>query len=142
MQFDLLSPELEALGRQVVDVAYTVHKELGPGLLESVYQKCFCWELEQRKIPYLHEATLPIQYKHLDIDGGLRIDIMVADQVVVELKSVDELQPISMAQMITYLKLSRRPLGYLINFNTPLIRDGIKRVVLTNHPPRPGTPRE
>ena len=121
---------LDALARQVVDSAFKVHKALGPGLLESAYQSCLEIELRQRKVPFLAQHALPIRYEGVTVEGAYRIDLWVADQLIVELKSIDQLLPIHAAQLLTYLKLSGRRLGLLINFNTPRIKDGIKRIAL------------
>jgi GxxExxY protein len=122
--------ELDALARQVVDAALAVHKNLGPGLLESAYQVCLKLELEKRGVPCCLEQTLPIIYDGVVIEGAYRIDLIVGGMILLELKSVEKLLPIHTAQLVTYLKLSGKRLGFLINFNVPLIRDGIKRVAL------------
>ncbi len=121
--------QLEELGRQIVDAAYQVHYELGPGLLESAYQKCLVYELRSRGIEVIEEVEMPVNYKEVEIDVGYRVDLLVANEVIVELKAVIEMKPVFMAQIITYLRLSENSLGYLINFNVKKIKDGIKRVV-------------
>ena len=121
---------LDDLAKLVVDAAFKVHKVLGPGLLESAYQGCLEIELSNRGVSYMSQCVLPICYEGITIDGAYRIDLMVCDQLVVELKAVDQLLPVHLAQLITYLRLSGNRLGLLINFNTPLIKDGIKRIVL------------
>ncbi|MDX9706422.1 MAG: GxxExxY protein [Azospira sp.] len=122
--------ELDALARQVVDAAFRVHKVLGPGLLESAYQTCLEIELRKKDVPFASQCVLPIRYEGAVIEGAYRIDLLVGGQLVVELKSVDQLLPVHSAQLLTYLKLSNNRLGLLINFNTPLIKDGIKRIAL------------
>ncbi|MFO7954973.1 GxxExxY protein [Thioalkalivibrio sp.] len=112
---------------RVIGAAIEVHRELGPGLLESVYAKCLFHELTERDIECLVELPLPLDYKGLPIDCGYRIDLVVEQELIVELKSVDALQAVHHAQLLTYMKLSNIPTGLLINFNTPLLKDGIKR---------------
>ena len=123
-------PESEAAAREVVDAALAVHRALGPGLLESVYETCLCRELSKRGIPFERQRSLPIAYDGLRFEAGLRLDLVVSDQVVVEIKAVEGLVPIHEAQLLTYLKLSGYRIGLLLNFNTVLLKDGIKRRVL------------
>lgn len=126
-----LSEREEFLGKEIVDAAYKVHKELGPGLLEKIYEACFCYELELKGISYNRQVDLPISYKNkLFFDDGLRMDVFVDELVICELKSVVEINPIWLAQIISHIKLTKLRLGYLINFNVPLIKDGIKRFVI------------
>jgi len=127
---------IEQLTKEVIDAMFEVHKELGPGLLESSYEVCLCHELSLRGIKFERQVGQPITYKGLKLETGYRIDILVDDTLVLELKAVDELQGIHKAQLITYLKLSGRTLGLLANFNTQLLKDGLKRVVY-NHPNSP-----
>ena len=122
--------ELDALARQVVDAAFTVHKTLGPGLLESAYEVCLGIELNRRGINFESQLPLSIVYDDITVESAFRLDILVEDRLIVELKAVERLLPIHEAQLLTYLRLSQRRLGLLINFNTPLIKDGIKRLVL------------
>ncbi|HUW37533.1 MAG TPA: GxxExxY protein [Rhodocyclaceae bacterium] len=122
--------ELDALARQVVDAAFTVHKTLGPGLLESAYEVCLGIELNRRGIDFESQLPLSIIYEDTTVESAFRLDILVEDRLIVELKAVERLLPIHEAQLLTYLRLSQRRLGLLINFNTPLIKDGIKRLVL------------
>jgi len=122
--------ELDALGKQVVDAAYKVHKALGPGLLESAYESCFAEELNSRGIVVERQKELPIIYNQKIVESGFRIDALVDGKILVELKSVEKILRIHQAQLLTYLKLSGLRLGYLVNFNVPLIRDGIERKVL------------
>jgi len=125
-----ISRELDDLAKLVVDAAFKVHKVLGPGLLESAYQACLEIELSKREVSYVSQRILPICYEGVTIDGAYRIDLVVCDQLLVELKAVDQLLPVHSAQLLTYLRLSGNRLGLLINFNTPLIKDGIKRIAL------------
>jgi GxxExxY protein len=120
---------LEELGRQVIGAAIEVHRELGPGLLESSYERCLVHELNLRGIHAERQRPQPIYYKGLEIEEGYRIDILVEGKIVLELKVVDDLRNVHTAQLLTYLKLSGCRLGYLINFNVPVLKDGIKRLV-------------
>ena len=122
---------LEDVGKEVVDIAFHLHKALGPGLLESVYEKCFCYELRQRGLNYISQMKVPIVYDGLIIEEGLRLDLLVEDCVIVELKAQENFHPVWEAQLLSYLKLTNKPLGYLINFSVPLIKDGIKRRILS-----------
>ena len=119
----------EVVGKKVVDAAFRVHRALGPGLLESVYQACLCHEFARQGIEYRAQVGLPIKYEGLTIDGGLRIDLLVGDLVIVEVKAVEQILPVHRAQLLTYLKLMDLHLGLLVNFNVPVIRDGIRRIV-------------
>jgi GxxExxY protein len=121
--------ERDPLTEQVIGAAIEVHREVGPGLLESVYERCLCRELDLRGIPFGKQVELPVSYKGESLDCELFMNIVVAGRLVLELKSVEKLLPIHEAQLLTYLKLSRIRLGLLINFNVPLLRDGIKRMV-------------
>jgi GxxExxY protein len=115
---------------QIIGAAIDVHRALGPGLLESAYQACLARELTLRGIPYEQEKPLPIEYKGVRLDCGYRLDFLVAGKAVVELKAVDALHPVHEAQMLTYLKLTGCKIGLLINFNVPVLKNGIKRMVL------------
>jgi GxxExxY protein len=119
---------MESIGRIVVDSCYRVHTALGAGLLESVYQACLSHELRSRGLRVEIEVGLPIVYNTLTINDAFRIDLLVENQVIIELKSVQALLPVHESQLITYLKLSNCRLGYLVNFNVPLIKDGIRRL--------------
>lgn len=118
------------LTEQVIGAAIEVHRELGPGLLESIYETCLCHELTLCKIPFQHQVLVPIEYKGLCIDNAHRIDLIVDDKVVVELKAVDVLIPVHEAQLLTYLRITGKRVGLLINFNVPVLKDGIRRRVL------------
>ncbi len=118
------------IGRAVVDAAFAIHKELGPGLLESVYEACFCYEMTKRGLPFSRQVEVPIHYGGVAIDAGFRLDVLVDDLVVCELKAVEGMNPVYMAQLLTYLKLTKKRLGFLINFNSPLIKHGIRRVII------------
>jgi GxxExxY protein len=120
---------LKRLSEQIIGAAIEVHRELGPGLLESVYEECLCYELAARKIPFERQKVLPVAYKWIKMDCGYRLDILVAGAVVVEIKSVEELGKIHEAQLLTYLRTGGWPLGLLINFNVIRLVDGILRRV-------------
>lgn len=130
MAYFNLSEQEELLGKEIVDCAYKVHKELGPGLLEKVYEICFCYELEKKDIPFIRQAPIQIVYDNKIFEEGFVADVFVDDLVICELKAVNEINPIWNAQIISHLKLTKRRLGYLINFNVPLIKDGIKRFIV------------
>lgn len=117
------------LSGQIVDAAIKVHTALGPGLLESAYEACLLFELHKRGIKATSQVELPIQYEAVVIDVGYRLDILVEESVIVELKSVDKVMPIHRAQLLSYLKLSDKRLGLLLNFNVVLMKDGIERIV-------------
>jgi GxxExxY protein len=122
--------DINELSRCVIGAAMEVHRRLGPGLLESVYQRCLAIEFDLRGIPARAEVCLPIRYRDRDItDDGYRMDFVVDDRLVVELKSVEIVQDVHKKQLLTYLKLSGCKLGLLINFNAPMLRDGITRII-------------
>ena len=122
--------EMKELTRQIIGAAIEVHRELGPGLLESSYQICMRRELTLQGIPFEYERELPVTYKGIQLDCGYRIDLLVLDSVVVEIKSVAAIDPIHEAQLLTYLRLGGWKVGLLINFNVPVLIDGVKRRVL------------
>jgi GxxExxY protein len=124
-----LSETEEFVGKEIVDIAYRIHSSLGPGLLESVYEKCFAHELFLRDIPFNRQKPVPIYYNDLKIDDGLRLDLVVADCVIIELKAQQLYHPVWNAQMLSYLKLSNIRLGFIVNFHVPLIKEGIKRII-------------
>ena len=119
---------INKLTSEIIGAAIEVHKVLGPGLLESAYEKCLCYELGQHGLRFDRQRPLSIQYKGLQLDCGYKLDIVVQDTVILELKSCDRVEPIHKAQLLTYLKLSGLKLGLLLNFNVPVMRDGITRV--------------
>jgi GxxExxY protein len=118
------------LANQIVDIAISIHKGLGPGLLESVYEKCFCYELSKREISFRKQQCVAIVYDNLIIDDGLRIDILVDDLIIIELKAQENMHPVWEAQLLSYLKLTSKRLGYILNFHVPLMKNGIKRMIL------------
>jgi GxxExxY protein len=131
MQYLEPLPERAQLAaKDVVDAAYQVHQALGPGLLENIYEVCLCHELNKRGLLFQKQASFSIVYDNMRLDAGLRVDLLVEESLIVELKSVETLLPLHEAQLLTYLKLSGKRLGLLINFNVPLIKGGIRRVVL------------
>ncbi len=123
MKFDRLS-------NRVIGCALEVHRHLGPGLLESTYEQCLAHELKMADIPFKLQCPLPVQYKGIKLDCGYRIDLLVDDRIIIELKSVDRVLPIHQAQLLTYMKLSAIPIGLLLNFNVKYMKSGIKRMVL------------
>lgn len=125
--------EQEKIGKDVVDCSILVHSALGPGLLESAYESCLAFELEERGYHVERQKPQPVHYKGLNIENGYRLDLLINHSVIVELKAVDQILPIHKAQLLTYLKLSNVSLGYLINFHTPLLKEGLHRMV-NNHP--------
>jgi len=129
MKYKPLSEREEAIATKIVDAAYTVHKNLGPGLLEKVYEVCFCHELAKRGLKYQRQIDIPIKYDNLIFDEGFRLDVFVEDLVICEIKAVDEIKPVWMAQILSHLKMMEKRLGFLINFNVVLIKDGIKRII-------------
>jgi GxxExxY protein len=122
--------QIDRVANAVVDASFTVHRRLGPGLLESVYERCLAYEVGKRGFEVARQVEQPVVYDNVRFDSALRLDLVVNGLVIVELKAVEALAPIHTAQMLTYLKLSGLHLGLLINFNVPVIKDGIKRVAL------------
>lgn len=121
--------DINRLTDKIIGAAITVHKELGSGLLESVYQNCLYAELELYGVKVQKEVALPVFYRGLKVcDEGFRLDLLIEDLVVVELKSVEKVQPVHAKQLLTYLRLANKPLGLLINFNVPMLKDGITRI--------------
>jgi GxxExxY protein len=129
MIYEKLTEKEEEIARKIVDAAYTVHKNLGPGLLEKIYEVCFCHELAKRGLSYQRQIDLPIVYDGITFDEGLRLDVLVENLVICELKAQDEINPVWEAQVLSHMKLTKKRLGFLINFNVVLIKDGIKRFI-------------
>ncbi len=121
---------MEEIATEIVDAAFKVHSSLGAGLLESVYEVCLSHELSKRNLNVQRQLALPVIYDNLKLDAGFRIDLLVENCIIIELKAVETLLPVHTAQLLTYLKLSKYRVGFLINFNVPLIKQGIKRLVL------------
>lgn len=128
--YDKLSDREEYLASQIVDISIKIHKNLGPGLLESVYEICFEYELVQRGINYQRQKEVPIIYETLKVEDGLRLDLLVDDLVIIELKAQENYHPVWEAQLLSYMKLTNKRLGMLINFHVPLMKNGIKRLIL------------
>jgi GxxExxY protein len=124
-----LTAEEERIGKAVVEAAYKVHKELGPGLLEKVYEVCFCHVLTKAGFDVKRQLDVPIIFDGLFFDEGFRLDVLVNELVICELKAVDTMNPVWTAQIISHLRLTNRRLGYLNNFNVPIIKQGIKRII-------------
>ncbi len=125
-----LPPEDERIARLIVDAAYTVHKTLGAGLLESVYETCLCHELGKRGVTYKRQVIVPLVYDGIKFAEGFRLDILVEEHIICELKSVERMENVHLSQMLTYLKLTGNRLGFLINFNVSLIKNGLRRIIL------------
>jgi GxxExxY protein len=132
--------EFDETSSQVIGAAMAVHKELGPGLFEEVYKACLRHELQNRGLKVLHEVGMPVTYDGVELVVGYRIDLLVEDSLIIELKSVHQLVPIHKAQLLTYLRLADLPVGLLLNFNTQKIKDGIVRVVNSYTPSRSSRP--
>ncbi|MBK6539542.1 MAG: GxxExxY protein [Ignavibacteria bacterium] len=120
----------ENLIKEIVDCAFKVHSKLGPGLLERIYEVCFCHELRKKNIKFINQVKIPIKYDDLTFDEGYRIDVLVENSIVCELKAVVEHNAVFDAQILSQLKLAQKHLGLLINFNVPLIKNGIKRFII------------
>jgi GxxExxY protein len=121
--------DINQLSNKIIGAAIEVHKVLGPGLLESAYEECLCHELELRGLHYERQKPLPVMYKGRKLDCGYRLDVVVENAIILELKSCEKMEPIYEAQLLTYLKLSGLHLGLILNFNVSMMRDGIKRIV-------------
>lgn len=128
--FQTIDPETEKIGKSVLDAAYKVHTALGPGLLESVYETTLTYELRKSGFTVATQLPVPIVYDGQNLDAGFRLDVLVENCVIVELKSVENMNPVYEAQIMTYLRLSGKRLGYLMNFNVKRLKDGIKRFVM------------
>jgi GxxExxY protein len=126
----LAQRENDLLTERVIGFAIEVHRQLGPGLLESAYEECLCYELTQGGISFRRQVPLPVVYKSMRLDCGYRIDVVVEEQTVLELKTVERLMPIHEAQILTYLKLSGLHTGLLLNFNSAVLKDGMRRIML------------
>lgn len=129
-RFTALTQKEEEIGRCIVEAAFFVHVTVGPGLLEKVYETCFCHELGKRGLAFKRQLDVPIAYDGLIFEEGLRLDVLVEDLVVCELKAVDQVNPVWEAQVLSHLRLTNKRLGYLINFNVVLIKDGIRRFIV------------
>ena len=123
----VLTQREEELCKIIVDCAYKVHMALGPGLLEKIYEACFCHELSKRNIPYKRQQILGITYDNLIFDEGLKLDVLVDDLIICELKAVDNVNPIWLAQLLSHLKLTKLHVGFILNFNVAIMKNGIRR---------------
>jgi GxxExxY protein len=123
-------PEGSTLTQLIIGLAMRVHTRLGPGLLESAYERCLCHEFDRNEVAYARQVDLPLEYDGVRLDCGYRADIVVGNEVILELKSVEQILPLHEAQLLTYLRLSRYRVGLLLNFNTRALKDGIRRRVL------------
>jgi GxxExxY protein len=130
MEFEKTSEREEVVATEIVDAAYTVHKALGPGLLEKIYEACFCHELTKRDLSHQRQVDIPVEYDGITFDEGLRLDVIVEELIICEIKAVDKMNPVWEAQLLSYLKLTGKRIGFLINFNVPLIKNGVKRIIL------------
>ena len=126
---DSEAERLDAITEKVIGGAIAVHRALGPGLLESAYEECLCFELSQARLSFERQVPLPVNYKGINLDCGYRMDIVVEDKVVIEVKAVERLVPVHEAQLLSYLKLGCRPVGLLMNFHSSVLRNGLKRIV-------------
>jgi len=129
MDLKKLTDEEEIIGKAIVNSAFKIHSELGPGLLEKVYEVCLSHELRKLNLIIARQINIPIQYDGIVFDEGLRLDLLVENKIIVEIKAVDQVNPVWQAQVLSHLKLLNLRLGFLINFNVPLIREGIKRII-------------
>ena len=130
-EFEKISPEIQALSYKIIGLAIEVHRQLGAGLLESAYQECLFYEIKNAGFKVEKEKSLPIVYKEIEINQGYRIDLLVEDKLVIELKTVDNYTSVHFAQILTYLKLGKYPLGLLINYNSIILKNSIKRFINT-----------
>lgn len=122
-----LSSREEQLSREIVDCAYKVHKQLGPGLLEKIYEACFCRELEKKNIPFKRQVEIPVYYDGVQLKEVLRLDVLVDELIIIETKAAETLLPLWYAQLRSYLKLFNKKVGFLLNFNVILMKQGIRR---------------
>jgi len=130
MAYKPVSPELDRIAKAIVESVFAVHKALGAGLLENVYEICFCHELTKRGLKFQRQVVVPIVYDGIRFEESLRLDVLVEDCIICELKAVDVMQPVFKAQLLSQMKLANKRLGFLINFNVPLIKDGIERLII------------
>ena len=130
MEFEQISERMDEIAQQIVDAAYKVHSTLGAGLLEVIYEICLFHELTKRGLKCLRQVEIPIYYDGILLKDNLKLDLLVEDMIIIEIKAVEKIIPVFNAQLMTYMKLANKRLGFLINFNVPLIKDGLKRVAL------------
>jgi GxxExxY protein len=127
-----LQSDVDNLSKQVVDSIFKVHQAFGPGFLEKVYEECLCMEFSDRKIPFQRQAPLRLEYNGREVATDFRLDMVVDNKILIELKAVEQIHPVHEAQIYSYLKMSGLPMAFLVNFNVPLIKDGLKRYVPKN----------
>ncbi len=130
-QKNMLSERTEEIGKTIVNAAFKVHKQLGPGLLERVYEVCLAHEITKAGLDVKRQVDIPIFYDGIEFSEGLRLDLLIEDSIIIEIKAVEQINPVWEAQIISQLKLLNKDLGYLINFNVPLIKSGIRRFINT-----------
>jgi len=130
LEFERTTQREETVAAEIVDTAYSVHKTLGPGLLEKVYEVCFCHELAKRGLSYQRQIEVPIEYDGIILEESLRLDVLVEDIIICEIKAVEQMNLVYQAQLLSYLRLTGKRIGFLINFNVPVIKNGIKRMIL------------
>lgn len=130
--FQEVDPELDKIATKVVDAAFKVHFNLGPGLLENAYEACLAYEISEKGLRVERQVEMPLSYQKVRLDVGYRIDLLVEDQLIIEVKAVESLLPVHRAQVITYLKLSGNQLGFLMNFNAPVLKKGLERIVFSD----------
>lgn len=130
MPYQPLSEKEEEIATAIVDAAFKVHSTLGPGLIEPIYEVCFCHELKKHGLSFQRQMIVPIMYDGIKLDAALRLDVLVEDLVICELKAVEEVIPLFEAQLLSYMKLLHKRLGFLINFHVPVIKNGIKRMIM------------
>ena len=130
MNFKPLTDNEEVIANKIVDSAYSVHQKLGPGLIEKIYEVCFCHDLTKRGLHYQRQAEIQIIYDGMIFDQGLRLDVLVEDLIICEIKAVEQMNSLWRAQLLSFLKLTDKRLGFIINFNTELIKNGIERIIL------------
>lgn len=121
----------EYIGKEIVDIAFQLHRTLGPGLLEKIYESCFCHELGKRNLQFVTQKKIPIVYDNIVFDNALRLDLLVEDRIIVELKAQENYHPVWEAQLLSYMRLTNKQLGYIINFTVPRIKDRIKRMIIS-----------
>jgi GxxExxY protein len=130
MSYQPVSQREEQIAKAIVDAAFKVHSSIGPGLIEPIYEVCFCHELNKRGLSFQRQMNVPIIYDGIKLDAALRLDVLVEDLVICELKAVERVIPLFEAQLLSYMKLLNKRLGFLINFHVPVIKDGIQRMIL------------
>lgn len=128
--FKPLTEREKSLTDEVMNIAIHIHRNIGPGLLETVYEKCFCYELSKRNIPFKRQQPVKLYYDTLVIEEGLKIDLLIDDLVIIKFKSEEEYYPVWESQLLSSLRLTGKRLGYILNFNAPLMKDGVKRMIL------------